>query len=260
LIPKILLAISLLLAIPMYVYAIPGTVTVNVNGQAVDVSYDAAGIEITGVDADLEGIELIFTVKVTASPAILEITFDREFFDSKFENTDEPFLAIADGDFVEVEEIDTTNESRTLRLELPQGTEEIEIIGTHLAGVTFEESEVVEEPEVIEEPEVVEEPEVIEEPEVVEEPEVTVPEVTQPKTECGPGTILKDGVCVLDETCGPGTHLEEGMCVLDTQGSTVKLPPFNQLIYGAGAGFVIAFIVMIFLWLIGKGTRQKATV
>lgn len=243
----------MLLAVPMYAYAIPGIVTVDVNGQSVDVSYDAAGVEVTGVDADLDGIELIFIVKVTASPAILEITFDREFFDSKFGDTDEPFLAIADGDFVEVAETETTIDSRTLRLELPQGTEEIEIIGTHLAGITLEEP-VVEEPEVIEEP-VVKEPEVVEEP-VVEEPEVTVPEVTQPKTECGSGTVLKDGVCVLEETCGPGTHIEDGVCVLDKQVSAER-PPFNQLIFGAGAGFVIAFIVMIFLWLIGKAGRQK---
>ncbi|HEY7367995.1 MAG TPA: hypothetical protein VH562_05990 [Nitrosopumilaceae archaeon] len=252
-ISKVLLATTfLLLAIPMYAYAIPGTATVDVNGQSIDVSYDAAGVEVTGVDADLDGIELIFIVQVTGSPAILEITFDREFFDSKFGDTDEPFLAIADGDFVEIAETETTNDSRTLRLELPQGTEEVEIIGTHLAGITLEEP-VVEEP-VVEEP-VVEEPEVVEEP-VVEEPEV--PEVTQPKTECGPGTVLKDGVCVLEETCGLGTHLEDGVCVLDEQvSSSAERPPFNQLIFGAGAGFVIAFIVMIFLWLIGKAGRQK---
>ena len=36
-----------------------------------------------------------------------------------------------------------------------------------------------------------------------------------PKTECGPGTVLKDDVCVLDERCGPGTVLEDGVCVLN---------------------------------------------
>jgi hypothetical protein len=241
----------------MYAYAVPGTTTLDVNGKSFDISYDAAGVEVSGVEADLEGIELIFTVKVTASPAILEVTFEREFFDSKFNDTDEPFIALADGDFVELGEINTTNESRTLRLELAQGTEEIEIIGTHLAGTTFGEPEIKE--PIIEEPEVIEEP-VVKEPEVIEEPVVKEPEVTQPKTECGPGTILKDGVCVLEETCGPGTHLEDGICVLDEKSSVAgERPPFNQLIYGAGAGFVIAFIVMIFLWLIGKAGRQKET-
>ena len=235
-ISKILLATSLLLlAIPMYAYAIQGTATVDINGKSMDVPYDAEGVEVTGIEADLDGIELIFAVKVTASPATLEITFDRAFFDSKFGDTDDPFFAIADGDYIDLEETETTAQSRTLRLELPQGTEEIEIIGTQLGGATFEEPQVT--------------------PPVVEEPTVT-----EPETACGPGTILKDGVCVLDETCGPGTHLEDNVCVLDEQGSSsAERPPMNQLIYGAGAGFAIAFIVIIFLWLIGKGTRQKAT-
>ena len=38
-----------------------------------------------------------------------------------------------------------------------------------------------------------------------------------PKTECGPGTIPKDGVCILDERCGPGTIFDEDTysCILD---------------------------------------------
>jgi hypothetical protein len=37
------------------------------------------------------------------------------------------------------------------------------------------------------------------------------------KTQCGPGTIPKDGVCVLDERCGPGTIFDEDTysCILD---------------------------------------------
>ena len=142
-----------------------------------------------------------------------------------------------------------------MRLELPQGTEEIEIIGTQLGGATFEEPQVT--PPLVEETQVT--PPVVEEHQVTP-PVVEEPQVTQPETACGPGTILKDGVCVLDETCGPGTHLEDNVCVLDEQGSSsTERPPMNQLIYGAGAGFAIAFIVMILLWLIGKGTRQKVT-
>jgi len=38
---------------------------------------------------------------------------------------------------------------------------------------------------------------------------------TQPTTSCGPGTILKNGVCVLDTTCGQGTVLKDGVCVLE---------------------------------------------
>jgi len=33
-----------------------------------------------------------------------------------------------------------------------------------------------------------------------------------PEIKCGPGTVLKDGVCVIDERCGPGTVLKDGIC------------------------------------------------
>jgi len=52
---------------------------------------------------------------------------------------------------------------------------------------------------------------------IFEEKEIPAPEPVDdtPKTQCGLGTILKDGVCVLDERCGPGTVLKDGVCVLD---------------------------------------------
>jgi len=50
--------------------------------------------------------------------------------------------------------------------------------------------------------------------ETMEEPTETVVETS--KTQCGPGTIPKDGVCVLDERCGPGTIFDEDTfsCIL----------------------------------------------
>ncbi|MEK0319062.1 MAG: hypothetical protein QQN43_05740, partial [Nitrosopumilus sp.] len=106
---------------------------------------------------------------------------------------------------------------------------------------------VIEEPpEVIEEP-----PEVIEEPEVIDK---------KPKTECGPGTVLKGGTCVLEKICGPGTHLVGGVCELDSTlsgGSSVEVPPMKAFIYGAGAAIVISLIIMIFLGIISRASRQK---
>ena len=51
--------------------------------------------------------------------------------------------------------------------------------------------------------------------ETVEKTAETVVETS--KTQCGPGTIPKDGVCVLDERCGPGTIFDEDTysCILD---------------------------------------------
>ena len=267
----ILLAASLLIiSIPLYAYAVEGTFTVDVDGTSVDVSYDAVGVDVIGAEADLNEIELILEVQVNEDPATLSITFERSFFDAKFGEEDDEFFVIADGDFIDLVETETTLDSRTLQLDLPLGTEEIEIFGTILSGMTYGEAEPVveeptmEEPEVMEEPEqVMEEPEqVMEEPEeVMEEPEQVMEE--QPTVECGPGTVLKDGECVLDQTCGPGTHLEDGVCVLDSpaqSSSAGERPPMNQLIIGAGAAFVISIIVIIILWIISRGSRQKASV
>jgi len=248
---KILLGLSLLIiALPISVYAVEGTITVDIDGTSVDISYDAEGVDILGIEADLNEIVLILDVQVTESPASLSITFDRAFFDATVGNEDDIFIVLADGDWRDTQETETTSGSRTILFEIPLGTEEIEIIGTELQGVSLGQPEVIEEPpEVIEEP-----PEVIEEPpEVIEELEVID---KKPKTECGPGTVLKDGTCV----CGPGTHLVGGICELDstsTGSSTLDLPPMGALIYGAGAALVISFIIMIFLGIISRGSRQK---
>jgi hypothetical protein len=251
---KILLAASLLLiALPITAYAIPGTIAVNVEGISVDIPYDAIGVNVLRVDADLESIGLIFEVTVTESPASLSFTFDREFFDATAGSVDDIFIVLADGDWIDPLETETTSDSRTLLIEIPLGTNEIEILGTALSGSSLGPPEVIEEPpEVIEEPpEVIEEPpEVIEQPEVIDE---------KPKTECGPGTVLKDGQCVLDMTCGPGTHLVGDVCVLDSSSSgssTLDLPPMSSLMYGAAVAIGISLVVMIILGLISRGSRQ----
>jgi len=88
------------------------------------------------------------------------------------------------------------------------------------------------------------------------------PTMEEETSKCGPGTILKDGACVLDERCGPGTHFEDGVCVLDekapeTEGVGLGGSNTSQLIIPIIIGFGIAFIVMIILWLIGRAGRSR---
>ncbi len=84
----------------------------------------------------------------------------------------------------------------------------------------------------------------------------------KPKTQCGPGTVLKDGACVLDTTCGPGTHFEDGSCVLDKK-SGVSFSGSGSLgtefMIGIMGALIISFIVMTILWIIGRAGRQKQT-
>ena len=106
------------------------------------------------------------------------------------------------------EETETKNQSRTLSITVPSGTEELEIIGSVFNS--YVEEVIVE--EVIVEEVIVEE--VIVEEVIVEEvivEEVIVNDVLD--NECGPGTILKNNMCILDQRCGPGTVLDgDAMC------------------------------------------------
>jgi len=265
---KILSAALLLVLAPVFAYAESGTIPVDVSGTSYNIDFDVDGVTINAISADLDFISLLLEVEVTGAPGILEITFDREYFDSTFEGADEPFIILSDGDEPTSEETETTSESRTLRIELPTGTEEVEIIGSQLLDGTFGEIIIKEETQ-MEEPEVIPEEEVPTEEEI---PEETMPEEETPMEEtptmeeetskCGPGTILKDGACVLDERCGPGTHFEDGACVLDekepaTEGVGLGGSNTSHLVIPAIIGFGIAFIVMIILWLIGRAGRSK---
>ena len=237
-IQKIMLAmIALVILSPAYAFAVPGTIAVDLDGTSVDVSYDADGVEVLSVQSDLEFISLLFQVRVTGSPGILEITLDRNFLDATFEGADDEFFIITDGfDEPTFEEVETTSELRTLRIELVAGTEELEIFGT-----AFGEPESA--PPVTEPP--------------VTEPPVTEPPVTEPKTQCGPGTVLKNGVCVLEGKCGPGTVLQDGVCVLTASSSTSGSIVSRDFIVGGGVALGIALLLIIIFAAIGRASREK---
>jgi len=244
--------------LPASVYAVPGILTVDLDGTSVDVSYDAEGLQVLTAQVLEEGegfASLILGVDVTGSPGILEITFDRAFFDAKLgDGNDDEFFIIADGfEELSFEETQTMSD-RTLRIELAPGTEELEIFGTTFGEPETMVEETMEEETIVEET-MAEEP--MEEETIVEE---TMEEETmeEPKTQCGPGTILKDGVCVLEEKCGPGTTLQDGVCVASA--STSSIPPSisRDFIVGGVTALVISFALMIILGLISRAGRQKS--
>ncbi len=246
-ITKIVLALMVFTILsPVYVYAVPGIFTVELEGTSVDVSFDAEGIEIISTEADLDFVSLILEVEVSGSPGILEITFTRNFFDATLvDGGDDEFIILGDGfDELDFEETDITLESRTLRIEIPNGTEDVEIIGT-----TFGEPEPPAEEPPAEEPPAEEPP--------AEEPPVPTSEPTKPKTQCGPGTVLKNGVCALEEKCGPGTILQDGVCIASPSASTGPVSISKDFLVGGGIALSIAFILMIFFALVAKGSRQN---
>ena len=194
----------------------------------------------------------IFYVDVSHSNGNLEVIFDREFFDSVYDGVDDQFFILSDGDETIFREIQNTPESRTLSIDVQLGTEELEVIGSEFGFSNVIETPVIETP-VIETP-------VIETP-VIETPVVEI----VPTNECGPGTVLENNVCVLDESCGPGTVLENNVCVLDSS-STANSPTVSntssplsnkEMIISFSVAFGIAGLIGIILALIAKAHKKK---
>jgi len=225
------------------------TLSVTVDGMPFHIKYTAIGLSVYEIESDTDSMSLIFYVNVNDSNGKLNVTFEREFFDSIYDGEDDLFFVLADGDETVSKEIQTTDSSRTLTIEIPSGTEELEIIGS-VFGITTELPSVIETP-VIETP-------VIETP-VIETPVIETPVIETPSTnECGPGTILENDVCVLDQRCGPGTILENDVCVLDfTPSKSTSSGNSKELIMGVTVAFVIAGVIGIIFALISKANRNK---
>ena len=98
--------------------------------------YTSTGVDIVDFELDFKDIEVMLDVKVTEIPSTIEITFDREFFDSTNLGQDSEFTIIADGELVYYDEIVTNSKLRTLKFNLPSDVELVEIFGTHLKGIS----------------------------------------------------------------------------------------------------------------------------
>ncbi len=256
------------------------TISVDVEGTSFDVDYDVTGMTVSNIDADTDFISLILTVDVTASSGTLDITLDRSFFDSTYEGLDDDFIILADGDEPTFSETYTSSTNRTLSIDLPAGTQEIEIIGSVFGG-----SEPVEVSDTADADKAAADKAAADKAaadkaaadkaaadkaaadkaaadKAAADKAAAASNTTQP-TQCGPDTILQNGACVLDERCGPGTILEDGACVLDsavqTSGSSSSSSKGmgKEMIMGIIVAFVAAGTIGIILGLMSKASKSK---
>jgi len=100
------------------------------------------GVNIESYQLDTEVNSIILEVEVSDSGGTLKMTFDREFFDAIYQDQDDGFLVIGDGDLVSYEETKTTSQSRTIILNLTSDIEEVEIFGSHLMGRTIDDNDI----------------------------------------------------------------------------------------------------------------------
>jgi hypothetical protein len=223
-----------------FVYA--ETISVDIDGTSFDIPYTATGMTVTGIESDTESMALIFFVEVTDVSGMLNVEFERSFFDSIYDGIDDPFWALSDGEESILEEIQTNSQSRSLTITVPLGTQDLEIIGS-----VFNNS--VDEP-IVDEP-IVDEP-IVDEP-IVEE--IIVNDVLD--NECGPGTILENNICVLDQRCGTGTILEGNACVLDSTLATSSTPGHTkELIMSVTIALGIAGVIGIVLAIIARSNKN----
>ena len=216
------------------------TLSVTVDGMPFDVNYSTTGLTVYEIESDTDSMSLIFYVDVFELTGKLDVTFDRVFFDSMYDGVDDSFFILSDGDETIFKETQTTSESRTLTIDVPSGTEELEIIGSVFNSFNVIETPVVETP-------------------VVETPVVETPTQSSDSNQCGPGTVLEGDSCVLDQRCGPGTVLEGDSCVLNPNSisPTKSLGTSKELIISFTGALAIAGTVGIIFALISKANRNK---
>ena len=231
------------------------TMSVDVEGNSFDVEYTGTGMTVSGIEADTDFISLILTVDVTESSGTLDITLERSFFDSTFEGLDDEFIILVDGDEPNFSETDTSTQSRTLSIELPAGTEEVEIIGS-----VFGDTPSVEVPDTADEDQAAADAAAAKAAADAAAAKAAADADNTLPTQCGPGTILQDGACVLDERCGPGTILQDGACVLDStpQPSSSSIKGMGKdMVMGVIIAFVGAGVVGIVFALISKANKSS---
>jgi len=98
--------------------------------------YSSTGVDVVDFELDFKDIEVMLYVQVNDIPSTLEITFERNFFDSTNFDQDSEFTIIADGDLVNYEETATNSNLRTIKFNLSSNVELVEIFGTQLKGIT----------------------------------------------------------------------------------------------------------------------------
>jgi len=104
--------------------------TVSVQGSSDLIRYEITGGKLLGITPDVDAKSLIIRIEATDDGSIT-LTIPRSILDAVLENgEDDEFFVLIDLEEVSDYDETTTPTHRTLTIEFPAGTEEIEIIGT----------------------------------------------------------------------------------------------------------------------------------
>jgi len=235
---KILLIASLALIIS-FSSAYADSISVEINDKSHEIEYTPFKLSVTGVDVDVDFGSLIFSVNVVEDNASLKIIFDRILLDSKYQGQDSDFFVLADGEEVEFTEKKATTQ-RTLTFGVEMGTEEIEVIGSHIAGIAIFESTVS--------------------TPITEDVEKEAAEkaaAEKAAAEKAASEKVAESEQKLKDACGVGTVYQDGECVLSPQLKQTDATKSMSFILPIVVGFGIAMGVLLVLWGIGKRSNKE---
>ncbi len=108
--------------------------------QSYQVNYSISGATIQDISVNQDDASLIIDLK-TSDSGTLTISMPRSLIDAKSGSADDQFIVLEDGADTDFNETQTNSNDRTITLEFPAGTEQIEIIGTQVVpefgGMSF---------------------------------------------------------------------------------------------------------------------------
>jgi len=258
---KIAFATALIATI-MIPSAFAETVSVEIDNSTYDIDYSSNNVVLKSVTADLDFISLLFETKVSNSSGDVSITFERDFFDAKIGIIDDDFFILSDGDEIEFEET-KNDQSRTLSFSLSAGTEEIEIIGTILAGNSFliDQKQQAKDNEAAKEAEAKAKAEAEAEAEAKSKAEAEAKSKAEAEAKSKAEAEAKSKaeekkLEKLKNACGEGTVFEGGECVLSPLEKNESEVRGGPLIYSIVIGMSLGIVIMLILWGIGKKSHK----
>ena len=109
------------------------------SGQSFTVNYSITGATVNDISISPQDTSLLVTIASTGD-GNLTMTMPRSLIDAKTTTGDDDFFVLVDGADSEFSESKTTD-SRTITVFVPEGTEEVEVIGTQVVpefgGLSF---------------------------------------------------------------------------------------------------------------------------
>jgi len=106
-----------------------GEITVRSTTDAYCVPFDAIGVTVTKATVSSTDFSIVLMVGAK-SDGTLTLMIPRNVLDSQTKSADSPFIVLVDGEEGDAFEVGSDSTTRTLEIEIPEGSTKVEIIGT----------------------------------------------------------------------------------------------------------------------------------